>query len=273
MIAVSAALKYPKAVRKAMRRTVKNPVVAIEAFEPGESRRIEFTLDYEPITIWVNTMISRNVPSRITWGPGVEISGGCGSRSRDTGGIDQSDFIEGSIIVDDQDPGFETVGGDDVGFLRRLLPSTSKEREYFEVRKILRYQPSGWRTAIHEGLFGAYIKSAACIRAGDGGARALWKVRIPEAGSYDVYCYIFEPYRKSRPKSRVKAGLDRIEHHYTIHHSDGSSEVVLMPDRCEDGWNLLGRYFFEEGEAVVELSDESPILYIIADAVKWVKKD
>ena len=68
-------------------------------------------------------------------------------------------------------------------------------------------------------------------------------------------------------------GLDRIEHHYTIHHSDGTTEVVLMPDRCEDGWNLIGRYFFEKGEAIVELSDESPAGFVIADAVKWVKKD
>jgi hypothetical protein len=273
VIAVSAALKYPKAVRKAMRRTIKNPVVAIEAFEPGESRKVEFTLDYEPITIWINTMISRNVPSRIMWGPHVEVSGPCGSGRRKAGGIDLSDFEDGCIIVDDHDPGFETVGGDDGGFLKRLLPSASEEREYFEIRRILRYQPSAWETVLHEGLFGAYVRSAECIRAGDGGARALWKVGIPEAGSYDVYCYIFDPYRKARPKIRVKRGLDRIEHHYTIHHSDGSSEVVLMPDRCENGWNLLGRYFFEAGEAVVELSDESPVLYVIADAVKWVKKD
>ncbi len=273
VIAVTAALKYPKAVRKAMRRTIKNPVVAIEAFEPGESRRVEFTLDYEPITIWINTMISRNVPSRITWGPRVEVSGACGSGRRKAGGIDLRDFEEGNIVVDDQDPGFETVGGDDGGFLRRLLPSTSEESEYFEIRRILRYPPSAWKTVLHEGLFGAYVRSAECIRAGDGGARALWNTGIPEAGLYDVYCYIFDPYRKFRPKGRVKAGLDRIEHHYTIHHSDGSSGVVLMPARCEDGWNLIGRYFFEEGEAVVELSDESPVLYVIADAVKWVKKD
>jgi hypothetical protein len=46
-----------------------------------------------------------------------------------------------------------------------------------------------------------------------------------------------------------------------------------MPDQCEDGWNLIGRYFFEEGEASVELSDETPVLHVVADAIKWVKKD
>ncbi len=273
VIAVSAALKYPIAVQKTRRRTVKNPVVAIEAFAPGESRRIEFTLDYEPITIWINTMISRNVPSRITWGPGIEVSGTCGSGRRMTDGIDLTDFKEGCIVVDDHDPGFETSGGNRGGILKRLFPFSGDEREYINLREIHKNPPSKWSLVINEGFFGMYERTAWCLKAGRGDSKAVWRTEIPESGYYDVYCYIFDYKRMSNLRDRVKYGFDRIEHHYTVHHSDGLGEVVLMPDKCEDGWNLLGRYFFEKGEAVVELSDKSPALYVIADAVKWVKKN
>ncbi len=273
VLVITAALKYTQVVRKTLKRKVKNPVVAIEALEPGESRRVEFTLDYEPITVWINTMISRNVPSRITWGPGIEVRGSCGAGRRDPGGIDMSDFEDGSIVADDQDSRFRTIDGDGGGFLRRLLPGSDGDREFIDILEVMKEPPSRWSTALHEGFFGTYVRSASCIRAGVGGSKAVWRARIPEDGSYDVYCYIYDRFRGSNPESRKKHGLDRIEHHYTVYYSDGSSEIVLLPDRCEDGWNMLGRYWFEAGEAIIELSDESPVLYVIADAVKWIKKD
>ncbi len=273
VLVITAALKYPQAVRKAMKRKVKNPVVAVEALAPGESRRIEFVVDYKPLTVWIHTMISRNVPSRITWGPHLDVRSSCGGKRRGQWAVEMSDFKEGCVLVDDRDPEFEVVGGKGGGFLRRLVTGPDIESDRFEIRRLRRSPPARWSTIIHVGFFGTYIKSARCIRAGDGGSKAVWRAQIPEDGSYDVYCHILDPFRRYNERGRKEEGLDRVEHHYIVHHSDGSNEVVLLPDQCEDGWNLLGRYFFEEGEAIVELSDESPVLYVIADAVKWVKKD
>jgi len=273
VLVVSGVIKYPKDVIKTLKRKIKIPVLAIEVLEPGESRRIDVTLEYQPRSIFVNTMLSRNIPSKIIWGPGLEIRGSCGRGKRGGTGIDLSDFEDGSIIVDDMDAGFEATGGNGESFLRKLLLRQKKGREFISARSIRLKLPGKWTATADDGFFGSFVRSARCRRSGKGESKAIWRSLITERGFYDVYTYIYDPYRRFSSKSRSDKGLDRIEHHYTVYHSDGFSNVVLMPDRCEDGWNLLGRYRFESGEAVVELSDESPVLFVIADAVKWVKKD
>jgi hypothetical protein len=175
--------------------------------------------------------------------------------------------------VDDLDPGFVLQGGKSGGFLQKLNPLLRDKNDYANIRRFHRDPPVSWSRLIHTGFFGKYRRTASCIRAGEGKAAAVWRVQIPESGYYDVFTYIFDPKRKINQRDRLKYGYDSIEHHYTVYGAEGPDETVLFPDQCEDGWNLLGRYYFEKGEAVVELSDESPVLYVIADAVKWVKKD
>ncbi len=273
VIVVTAAMHYPKAQRKMMRRRLNNPVIAVEALEPGESRKIEIEVDFKPMTVWINTMISRNVPSRITWGPRIEIRSSCDGRRFSSESVDLEDFDEESLVVDDQDPGFEVSGGSQGVMLKQLLPFSDDRGEFIDIRGVHRDPPSAWEQIVAKGFFGAYVRSARCIKAGSGDSKAVWRIGIPENGFYDVYCHIFDRLRRYNKKDRSKYGLDRTEYHYTIHHSDGSSEAILSFEQCENGWNLIGRYFFEKGEAVIELSDESPAGYIIADAVKWVKKD
>ena len=218
-------------------------------------------------------MISRNIPSQITWGPGIEVRAFCGGRQVGSESVDLADFDEEGLIVDDLDPGFETSGGSREGILKKLFPLSGDEREFIDIRGIHRDPPSKWSRIIGRRFFGVYERTARCLKAGKGDSRAIWRVKIPDDGYYDVYCHFFDRLRKYSARARSRYGLDRTEYHYTIHHSEGSSEAVLKFEQCDDGWNLVGRYFFEEGEAIIELSDESPAGYIIADAVKWVKKD
>lgn len=273
VIVIVGALKYSGSQFRRPKRKLKNPVLAVESFEPGESRRVEFEIDFKPISIWIHTKISRNVPARIVWGPNIDIRPSCTPRSADNRELRPSDFEDGSFVVDDIDPGFEVEGGSPGGFLYRLFPFMEDEREYANIRRIHNDPPAVWSRLIHMGYFGKYRRTARCIRAGDGKAKAVWRMEIQEPGSYDVFTFVFDHKRKITQRDRDKYRFDEVEHHYRIYHSDGSEDVVLKPDQCEDGWNLIGSYYFEKGEAVVELSDESPVLYVIADAVKWVKKD
>jgi hypothetical protein len=274
VIVVTGTLKYPRAVKKRMKKKgLKNPVLAIETVRPGEKRRVDVLLDFEPRNIWVNMMLTRNIPSKVYWGRGLNIHSSCGRGGRTFNGIDLTDFEEESIVVDDADREFGTVGGESQNLLRRIFSRSGSRKEYRDPMYIKKNPPGDWQIYVDKGFFGSYMRSARAIKAGNGGARAIWRTNIPESGMYDLYSYIFDPFGFYTAKHRERENLDRIEYHYTVHHADGETETVLMPGNCEDGWNLIGRYYFDKGEAVVELSDESPYNYVIADAVKWVRKD
>ncbi|KPK87980.1 hypothetical protein AMJ80_11595, partial [bacterium SM23_31] len=58
--------------------------------------------------------------------------------------------------------------------------------------------------------------------------------------------------------------------HFTVHHTSGIERVKFDAGNAEPGWNLLGTFFFTQGKAVVELSDQSDGRIIYADALKWV---
>ncbi len=41
---------------------------------------------------------------------------------------------------------------------------------------------------------------------------------------------------------------------------------------AEQGWNLIGSFQLDGGPNKIELSDKNDSTYVIADAIKWVKK-
>ena len=45
--------------------------------------------------------------------------------------------------------------------------------------------------------------------------------------------------------------------------------VTIDFEEASEGWNELGEYYFSQGLAKVELSDQSKGLLVLADAIKW----
>lgn len=90
-----------------------------------------------------------------------------------------------------------------------------------------------------------------------------WHVQIPQAGEYEIWVYI--PDLAMFDKDAVQL--------YTIK-QNGWKEMVELGSLYKDGWMALGRFYCQEGECVVPLSDEGKEAQIIyADAVKWVREN
>ena len=59
---------------------------------------------------------------------------------------------------------------------------------------------------------------------------------------------------------------------FIIPHQYGTEEIEIDLENAEPGWNLLGTFQLEAGPNTVELTDKNEAGYVLADAVKWVKK-
>jgi hypothetical protein len=49
-------------------------------------------------------------------------------------------------------------------------------------------------------------------------------------------------------------------------------EIVIDLSNADLGWNLIGSFQLDAGPNKIEQTDKSEALYVIADAIKWVKR-
>ena len=56
-------------------------------------------------------------------------------------------------------------------------------------------------------------------------------------------------------------------------HDEGVEEITLDYENAESGWNNLGRYHLSPDTAKVVLTNKSAGMFVIGDAVKWVKQN
>ena len=141
-----------------------------------------------------------------------------------------------------------------------------------------------WVLTTQSGFYGDYIRSAYYTRSGEGERYVMWEIDIPEAGYYDVHCYLNQMVaRMSRFRGRggdrggdrgSRGGSSDIKdvYHYTVFHDEGEEEVSKALSNIEDGWNMLGSFYFSPGKARVKLSNENTGRMVVADAMKWVKQ-
>ena len=243
-------------------------------FGPGESKEIGILTVAEPRTVYINTVISKNLPAVREYSTrGFE-----GRKKLQP--LDGERVIEtpppgdgpGVVIVDNVDPGFEVVADPEIPPLKRFLGLRARGDEGWRFRKFLpKEPPAAWRETVLELCYGRYVKSGHYVAAGTGTGRVRWTVDIPESGTYEVYHHMVDNWYTMKPEFRKNTSVQ--EYHFSISHDEGVDEPVLVMHECPLGWNLLGTYYFSKGKSTVELTDESPKWFIIADAVKWVKKD
>ena len=60
--------------------------------------------------------------------------------------------------------------------------------------------------------------------------------------------------------------------YFSVSFRNGIEEVEIDLNNAELGWNLIGSFPLDAGPNNIELSDKNNGGYVMADAVKWVKK-
>ncbi len=239
----------------------------------GENNVIGFLLDEEPREVTVNTFLAVNIPSTQALQTNDVIRG-----------QRRVDFFEGKqassiklnyqemheVIVDNEDEGFMVVNTGESRTVKDWWTSMQNEEEN-DSYGMLRFwnPPVKWKPVAGEQFFGEYLKSACYKRKGSGDGYVVWTGSIKTPGSYEVHAYV--PVSRSRRRGR-RSENEAAEYNFTIYHDDGEEPVLAKIDNDNDGWVYLGEFYFSEGKVKVQLSDVSNKEYIIADAVKWVKK-
>jgi hypothetical protein len=239
----------------------------------NQTKETGIVLNYEPRTMTVNTLISSNLPSLYnkTFSE-FELNKNPtpfdGERV-----VENPDTIpeEGTIIVDNEDPGFSTEGKKQRSLLKKILPNFLGNDDDEKYSGLRFWEDSGtWKATINANYYGNIIRSAHFTSSGDGKLKASWQTEITENGHYDVYCYVSKvhtPWRR-RGQNEKKEG----NYHYFIHNDDGVEEATVDLNNAVEGWHFLGSYYFSKGKTKIELSNKTEERFVIADAVKWVKQ-
>ena len=228
---------------------------------------------------WLTFNFSGNYPSNR--GFQVSIDNRTLVESVNTGisSIDSSVFLPlpGTIIVDNEDPGFRITE-------EQLLFSRNLEKQKYSKR----YPPlPRWTLFIDREAYGDVVQSYYCKGAGGGKAKIEWNASIEEAGTYELFIYYFWVSRDP-----IRWGNFPL-HHYTFHHEGLVDNIYMNPNVQQNDvavhyatgvkeeykvdfyklWIPVGKYTLAPGEVKLVLHDNGlsagQILY--ADAVKWVK--
>lgn len=241
--------------------------------QPGQSIEVGILLDEEPRELNINFLIARNIPLVYSKHfEDAELKKGAlpfdGVRPA-PGPINLSAPDE--IIVDNEDEHFEIYNPPFTSSLKRLIHGDDQTSEKHVYDRFQWWRPpSRWTLIKNPAFYGDYIHSAYYLASGSGDRYVTWKTEITDPGLYDVYIYLFDKegfWRGRQGRRNVTYG----EYNYLVRHEGGVEKTMIDTGKAPEGWNFLGTWFLNAGEATISLTDESNGSIIIADAVKWVK--
>jgi len=234
------------------------------------SYEIGIITNQKPVIIKTNTIVSKNIPSNMT----QRFEKFEESKSDGFSGIKEINIKkEEQIIIDNEDDGFKLIQEINEKKLKQML-SSSKDDDESKYKQMISWRPpSKWTLFTKEGQYGKYIKSGYYARSGENNKKAIWTANIKKAGYYEVFFFYQSNTWNYRSRRTNKQNVS-FKYNLNVISDDGVTNIDLnLDDDSDDGWLSLGSYYFSEGEAKVELNDKSTSRSIIADAVKWVRKE
>jgi hypothetical protein len=246
--------------------TLAEKIIKINAEQTVE---VGTLLDENPGSLEINTIISKNLPLVLSY-PFDDLP-----ESKTVKPFEGNIILDhklsfkskDEIIVDNSDSNFTAKKSEGKSFLKKLLDlSTDDSLPYKGIR--FWNPPSDWEETIVDNAYGKYIHSVHFTKAGDGDSEVSWEAEIPQTGYYDVYANIV----KVRVGFRRMNQNRRPSNHYFVSSDDGEDEITLETENADEGWNLLGSYYFSKGKTKVRLTNKADNGLIFADAIKWVKR-
>jgi ABC-type transport system involved in multi-copper enzyme maturation permease subunit len=249
------------------------------ALAAHETKRIVSVWDEMPRNINVNTLISGNLPSSIN----LPVSNVIRERNKPID--EEGDFIvenvsydvPGEVIVDNEDSTlFVLTEPEVVGLLPQWLDQMDKGS--FDYSGVSNWRPPlQWTLTTNDRYYGTRVRSAYVIKSGSGNQTATWKVPVPNAGTYDLFYWVYKPddvrhrggWGRGGGRGRTRGDA---EYRFQVHYDGGEDAAYIDLRRADDGWSLLGTYFFSEDTVRVVLSDECKLRSVTADAVRIVRR-
>jgi len=239
--------------------------------DSNQTIKVGVLLDEQPGRLSLNTLVSQNLPLQQEFNfeefeekkKAVPFEG-----EQILDQIVSYDNPE-EIIVDNEDEGFETTKSESTSWLKNILNINNEDdRKYIGLR--FWDIPNNWHATIVSESYGKFVHSVHFTNTGEGEVKAIWNTKIPSSGYYDVYTHIVNPRIGFGRRHRSS---ENSENSYIVYHDDGSDEVSFDIKKSDAGWNLIGSYYFSEGETKVELTNKAEGRAVFADAVKWVSRD
>ncbi len=248
----------------------------IVRMNPLERKEIGVILDEAARRIEINTLISKNIPAVIDkrFSREPEVNKKAIPFEGERVLAPEIAAKETEIIVDNEDPGFEIISEGQQGFLQRFFrEEPDKSKKYGEV--FYWRPPSQWKPTTDANFYGKFIHSAHVIKSGRGENKVAWKAEIPESGQYEVSYYPGHPgmmFFRGRGRGGDGQRSSTTTLNFIVNHDDGETKVPLEVNTRDAEWTYIGTYFFSKGEAKVVLTDQGNDRFVIADAVRWLKK-
>ena len=265
-------------------------------FIPAETTiDIGISVDSPPALLSIDTLVSQNIPVSLSF-PFV---GSLPQREEKpyekelSKPFDSLDFLEkNEYIIDNQDEGFKILSEAKESWLSRnlqKLPDSNGKTSRFTEMNVYN-PPVFWELQADQAHYGQIIRSAYLKKSGEGDHKVAWNVELEEAGEYDIYFFYgisagmqkgkkememlaaARNQGKSIPKLRGLFNRGPGTKHFLVSHRYGFDDVVIDIENAEQGWNFIGSFQLDSGPNRVEQTDKSDTSYIMADAVKWVKK-
>ncbi len=247
---------------------------------------VGFVTAQPPASMTVETFVSQNIPATID----IPFLGKRAVREEapfhgeNSRPFDRSDFFPpNEIIVDNEDPGFEIRGAAKQNWLSRILQNLfdierEEESTVFTGLNLLN-PPAFWTRSTSPDFYGEFARSAYIKRSGEGKEKVVWNTDIEDAGEYDLYFHqgLRQKMQQGAAARQAAAAgrsfsTPRGTKHFSVSSGKGSEEVEIDLNNAELGWNLIGSFQLDAGPNTLELSDKNEAGYVMADAVKWVKK-
>jgi len=168
-----------------------------------------------------------------------------------------------AIIVDDLDESFEIIeSGERSGF--RL---GAKDRDDAELDQGLPVEefgplPKAWSRATSATAYGRYRHTLAWMRKGKGESRAEFSGVVLKPGPWQLEIHL--PH-KQRFRVARNWGVWKL----AVVQGDDRHEIDFDAGEAPRGWNLVDSFDLQDGEVIVEFSDETTGMIVVADAVRW----
>ena len=239
-----------------------------------ETKILVSVWDEVPRNIIINTLISANLPATINL-PLNNIV-----RERNKPIDEEGDFIienvsysiPGEIIVDNEDSTlFKLSEPEVVGLLPQWLDQVDDNS--FRYSGVSNWRPPlRWTLTTNDKYYGTHIRSAYVIKSGSGNQTATWRIPVPNSGQYELYFWVTKPDELRRGRGGRGGDTGETEYHFKVKYDGDEENAFINLQSSEEGWSILGTYFFSNDTVEVVLRDDSKLRSITADAVKIVRK-